>query len=885
MQIDGQNITPQLIDTLRDVRFHYDATRDRQESLRAGGTAPTLASEEKIRIFNFGPNQDTAAFLTTLSGSTLSQLPWAEMNHSMRMLSELPTLPKLAKYRIELQELPKHRGLRRWFRAKPTAEIELWSTLTSIEPATIHTILSGVDATLGSNGRGHFGNLNLEQNKPAIEAELQRLTNHQVRWIDDALLVRHRAGVRKIAAATTAQKTLEQKVEKEAENLRRKQAQAELNSTDIQVLDQITETRLRLSALRHLTIPQIAASKIHQLTRYSGVGEVTARQAIAAARSYSADVENSQVPVINYQDKEPSTDYVRELANLLTLRDRMRNMPTRPLIEIGLLPGEQPMPQKLLTPRDLLQPGQAADSTDPVRPDEHLVAVTAPDNEPVLLTDEEHAAIPSEADLRPNLSDEDAWHLYAIRAAEFHAFADTSSGTTVPEDIARSIEDITLGGTLHANLRGYQAFGAKFALAQRKVLIGDEMGLGKTMQALAVFAHLAARGKKHFVVVCPPSLRINWQREIEKFTDLTAHVVFGPHKAATYEEFRNEGGVAIVGFPEVRGTSTVMAGDTDISALVVDEAHRAKNPEALQAQGVQRLTDRSPIVIYLTGTPLENKVAEMEALLGYLDGAMKEKLEAARRTAKGFRAAIARLYLRRNQADVLSELPPLLESEEWIEPTADDRERYDEAVLDAHFMNMRQAFSGRHSEKMNRFQELLTDGLDHNKTIVFTYFRSVLDDLAEVLGDRAFGPIAGGVSHADRQQAVDDFTAAPPGAVLIAQINAASEGLNIQAANHVVLFEPQLNPAVEAQAVARAHRMGQINAVEVHRLLTPDSVEERLHHLLASKRELFNSYARDSVTAHTNPEAMDVTSQELIKEVLEAERARVKETRGETPRL
>ena len=275
----------------------------------------------------------------------------------------------------------------------------------------------------------------------------------------------------------------------------------------------------------------------------------------------------------------------------------------------------------------------------------------------------------------------------------------------------------------------------------------------------------------------------------------------------------------------------------------------------------------------------------MEALLGYLDGAMKEKLEAARRTAKGFRAAIARLYLRRNQADVLSELPPLLESEEWIEPTADDRERYDEAVLDAHFMNMRQAFSGRHSEKMNRFQELLTDGLDHNKTIVFTYFRSVLDDLAEVLGDRAFGPIAGGVSHADRQQAVDDFTAAPPGAVLIAQINAASEGLNIQAANHVVLFEPQLNPAVEAQAVARAHRMGQINAVEVHRLLTPDSVEERLHHLLASKRELFNSYARDSVTAHTNPEAMDVTSQELIKEVLEAERARVKETRGETPRL
>src|SRR5699024_2817589 len=136
-----------------------------------------------------------------------------------------------------------------------------------------------------------------------------------------------------------------------------------------------------------------------------------------------------------------------------------------------------------------------------------------------------------------------------------------------------------------------------------KVLIGDEMGLGKTMQALAVFAHLAARGEKHFLVVCSPSLRINWEREIKKFTDLEPHIIAGPYKDAAYEAFGNRRGVAIVGFPEVRGDSTVMTGDLNYGALVVDQAHRAKNPKSKQAQGVRELTARTDVGTYLSGTP------------------------------------------------------------------------------------------------------------------------------------------------------------------------------------------------------------------------------------------------------------------------------------------
>ena len=350
-----------------------------------------------------------------------------------------------------------------------------------------------------------------------------------------------------------------------------------------------------------------------------------------------------------------------------------------------------------------------------------------------------------------------------------------------------------------------------------------------------------------------------------------------------YEAWTKRGGVAIAGFPEVRDNQQLTGPDSErpIDVLVVDEAHRAKNPKSQQSQGVQALTARAETCIYLTGTPLENRVAEFEALLGYLNPDISAELERVRGRASKFKKSVAHIYLRRNQSDVLAELPPLMEVEEWIEPKPEDIEKYQKAVQHGHFMEMRQAFSGPRSAKMERITELLDDGADGAKTIVFTYFRSVLNGLVSHLGDRAYGPIAGGVSHQERQKAVDEFTNAGPGAVLVCQITAASEGLNIQAASRVVIFEPQLNPAVEAQAIARAHRMGQIHTVEVHRLLTPKSVEEQLTAMLADKRALFERYARESEAAELNPEAMDISEAQLIKEVIAAERERI----GEPERL
>ncbi len=122
---------------------------------------------------------------------------------------------------------------------------------------------------------------------------------------------------------------------------------------------------------------------------------------------------------------------------------------------------------------------------------------------------------------------------------------------------------------------------------------------------------------------------------------------------------------------------------------------------------------------------------------------------------------------------------------------------------------------------------------------------------------------------------VDQFSAAGHGAVLVAQIVAGGVGLNIQAASVVVICEPQLKPTTEWQAIARAHRMGQLESVQVHRLLSEDGVDRRVTEILAEKRRLFDEFARVSDTADSAPEAVDISEAELAREVVAAERERL----------
>jgi superfamily II DNA or RNA helicase len=484
-----------------------------------------------------------------------------------------------------------------------------------------------------------------------------------------------------------------------------------------------------------------------------------------------------------------------------------------------------------------------------------------------------------------------AYNGLLIEVAELDPAREASQGF-LPADIAEQVRVLPLDQSLlKASLRGYQAFGAKFALVQERVILGDEMGLGKTMQSLAAMCHLAAKGATHFLVVCPASVVINWTREVERHTLLEARRLHlpGAKRQAAEQEWAASGGVAVTTYEALR----TMPGDLDVSIamMVVDEAHYAKNPNALRTQAVSEWAGRSSRAMFLTGTPMENKVEEFRVLVGHLRPEVAENLDIADEAldATRFREQVAPVYLRRNQEDVLSELPDRLETQEWVALEEAALRAYRKAVLEGNFMAMRRAAfdpgTVKGSPKLRRLVEIVGEAADGGrKIIVFSYFRDVLEAVIEVLAGRegvpglpVVGPLTGDIPPTERQAMVDELTNATGPAVLVSQIQAGGVGLNIQAASVIIIAEPQLTPSIEEQAIARAHRMGQVRPVDVHRLLCEDSVDQRILELLADKREAFDEYARRSDMANATPDAVETGAEtEVRRAIVAAERTRLK---------
>lgn len=457
----------------------------------------------------------------------------------------------------------------------------------------------------------------------------------------------------------------------------------------------------------------------------------------------------------------------------------------------------------------------------------------------------------------------------------------------LPADIVTKIQKLELDDTFsNVTLRGYQSFGARFALVQRRVVLGDEMGLGKTIQAVAALAHLRAKGGWRFLVVCPASVVVNWLREIRRHSRLEEFRLHGDGRDAALAAWLAAGGVGVTTYETLRALA--LPTGLRLDALVVDEAHFVKNPEAKRSRLVAALGDRADNVWYLTGTPMENRVAEFGDLISSLhpttvvDVTALDGLVGPAR----FRAAVAPVYLRRNAADVLVELPDVVHTDEWCEFVGADGIAYADAVAAANFSAMRRAAFAtddpRQSGKLERLLELITEARRNGrKVVVFSYYLSVLATVAAALratgvASDAAGPLTGSTPAADRQELVDAFSRADGPGVLVSQIQAGGVGLNLQAASVVILCEPQLKPTAEAQAVARAHRMGQLDTVDVHRLLTDDSVDERLVELLRHKEDLFDSYARESSLAAATPAATDVSEVTLARQIIAAEQGRLR---------
>ena len=414
-------------------------------------------------------------------------------------------------------------------------------------------------------------------------------------------------------------------------------------------------------------------------------------------------------------------------------------------------------------------------------------------------------------------------------------------------------------------------------------MLGDEMGLGKTVQAIAALAHLAATGRRHFFVVCPSSVMANWERELERLSSLTCWRVHGAaERDKVLSRWSRAGGVAVTTFDTLRVLSVP---PRPLGLVVVDEAHFIKNPGTARAQNVRALIKRAEHTILLSGTPLENRVAEFTELLGYLRPDLADALESSdeRDDPAAFRRIAAPAYLRRNQKDVLKELPEMVAVDEWVEFTGADQQAYHEAVVAGHIMYVRQAGyrAGADSAKVQRLVELVDEARDNElKVLIFSYLREVLDTVQEALGDRVVGKVTGDTPPGARLDLVDAFSKIDGHAALLSQIDAGGTGLNVQAASVVILCEPQFKPSTEDQAIARAHRMGQNRVVRVYRLLAKDSVDDALLARLGAKARLFDRYARRSDVADFSPSAVDgafaaASENALARDLLAGEQARL----------
>ncbi len=474
--------------------------------------------------------------------------------------------------------------------------------------------------------------------------------------------------------------------------------------------------------------------------------------------------------------------------------------------------------------------------------------------------------------------DEDTEDEDGLDQIEFQPLPEASGDSDhghVPLQIAQAVEALELQrGPLKADLRRYQMFGAQFMVHQQRTLLGDDMGLGKTVQALAAMCHLHATGKRHFLVVAPNSVLINWEREVSNHTELKPYVLHGAGKLYRLDAWKANGGVAITTYDSLH---TLTASMDKIDMLTVDEAHKVKKPTTKRTQIVKATSLKATYVALMSGTALENRLSELHALVCLAQPSLKGTADylvaSDRPSPEEARRRIAAAYLRRTQEDVLNELPEMTKVDEFVELS--EAERNSDEARKGHIQNQRIATTvgtgDGTSAKYSRLQELLEHyQKSQEKVIIFSAFREVLSDVSRICG--GCEQIVGEVTPGERMKMIDRLKTKQGFGCLALQVEAGGQGLNIQFARVVILMEPQFKPSTENQAIARVHRMGQGRKVIVHRLIAKDSIDEDLVQLIAYKQAIFDTYAHQSAIKDESTMSVDGTT--VQKEILDELKAR-----------
>jgi len=391
--------------------------------------------------------------------------------------------------------------------------------------------------------------------------------------------------------------------------------------------------------------------------------------------------------------------------------------------------------------------------------------------------------------------------------------------------------------------------------------LADDMGLGKTLQTIMLLQTLKPKLKK-VLIVTPVSILFNWRNELEKFSDLSYSVYYGDER-----EFKTDAQIILTSYGLMKKESLSTLSEVEYDIVIFDEVQHLKNVRSLGADAARQL--KAKFRICLTGTPVENDLSEFYNImdlavpgvwgdLGIIRSQSKNKNRLlARKTVKPF-------ILRRTKEQVLKDLPEKEENHVFLDFSKEERDFYNnklnvvraamlasggqkrygevlKSLLEMRQLCLWQKHPSLHSTKidflMENLEQLVSEG---HKTLVFSQFTTYLDLIENKIREQGwkFARIDGSQALKKRSEQVEIFQNGDAQIFLIS-LKAGGFGLNLTAASYIFLMDPWWNPAVERQAIDRAHRIGQENKLTVYRPIIKDSIEEKVLILQKTKQELF----------------------------------------------
>lgn len=429
--------------------------------------------------------------------------------------------------------------------------------------------------------------------------------------------------------------------------------------------------------------------------------------------------------------------------------------------------------------------------------------------------------------------------------------AQISNGSVVGKNF--SIEDLIssyFGTHSQLPLLPFQVYGVDWLSSLDRAMLADDMGLGKTFQALAGISKMILEGEvTRILIICPRSLVFTWYAEIKKWTpylSATAVIPSGNAAESVWKSRTGKSQIIITSYEQLRTNSNYLIEQAQL--VVCDEAHKLRNRSSNLSQSFRNLSPQK--VWFLTGTPVERDSEDFATLFSLLlpkiftPSDHKLGIDILKSRAKPY-------LLRRRKSEVLKELPPMLERQEFLELSTEQARSYREMLSDSETSTLVKFGKLRHicdldpvtgnSTKLDRIQELLEEISNlGEKAVVFSYWRKPLTALSEILEKKSPGSTQLLTSEMDlvqRDLAIHNFK--NRNVTLLASAKIASEGLTLVEANHAIFINRWWNPSSNEQARDRIRRLGQQRTTYMYSFTTIDTIEEKLDEIL-NRKEITN---------------------------------------------